>query len=70
LSHWQRAAITQKYASAKLARVDANRSETAILMEAMLRAHDVLACCTYRSRRLLAPIHHQPGGEKKRLISS
>ena len=26
-------------------------------MEAMLRAHDVLACCTYRSRRLLAPIH-------------
>jgi hypothetical protein len=46
LSHWQRTAITQKYASAKLTRVDVNRSETAILMEAMLRAHDVLVCCT------------------------
>jgi hypothetical protein len=42
-THCQRAAITQKYASAKLTRLDVNRSETAILMEAMLRAHDVLA---------------------------
>jgi hypothetical protein len=40
LSHWQRAASTQKYASTKLTRVDVNRSETAVLMEAILRAHD------------------------------
>jgi hypothetical protein len=52
------------------AKLHTARPEIAILVEAMLRAHDVLACCTYRSKRILAPIHHQPGGEKKRLISS